>query len=127
MSIIKIVLLALAGCMLALIFQKEHKEYVTYLCIGVGVLILHYSVERLQVLLGEFGAITELIPEGKGYMAILLKSIGITYLCETCAGICRDSGFGQVAVQIEIFGKLSILILGIPVVSTLIELISGAF
>ena len=79
MSITKIVLLALAGCMLALIFQKEHKEYVTYLCIGVGVLILHYSVERLQVLLGEFGAITELIPEGKGYICVkpVRESAGI--------------------------------------------------
>ena len=127
MSVTRIVLIAVAGCMLSLLFQKEHKEYVTYLCIGVGVLILHFSVDKLQLLVGEFAAFTELIPEGKGYLSILLKSIGISYLCETCAGICKDSGFGQVGVQIEIFGKLSILILGIPIISTLIELIVSVF
>jgi stage III sporulation protein AD len=41
--------------------------------------------------------------------------IGITYVAEFASAICKDAGFAGVAVQIQIFAKLSILILSMPV------------
>jgi len=52
---------------------------------------------------------------GEHYLAILLKVIGITYICEFCASVCKDAGYGTVASQLEILGKLAVMFAGLPV------------
>ena len=58
-----------------------------------------------------------------GYLSVMLKMIGITYIAEFSSGICRDAGYQTIAGQIEIFGKLTILALGMPVLLALLETI----
>ena len=55
------------------------------------------------------------------YLTILLKIAGITYIAEFASGICRDAGYGAIGSQIEIFGKLSILAVSMPIVLALLE------
>jgi stage III sporulation protein AD len=55
------------------------------------------------------------------YLVILLKMIGIAYVAEFSAGLCRDSGYSAVASQIELFGKLSLLGISMPVLQALLE------
>ena len=49
--------------------------------------------------------------------------IGITYIAEFASGICKDTGYQTIAVQIEIFSKLTILAMGVPVLLALLETI----
>ena len=63
--------------------------------------------------------------DAKGYLGILMKVVGITYLCEFSAGICKDAGFAAVSDQIEILGKLSVLFAGLPILLTVIRQIYG--
>ena len=51
--------------------------------------------------------------------------LGITYVCEFTAGICKDVGYLQTGEQIEIAGKVAIMIAGIPVILNLINMIGG--
>ena len=55
------------------------------------------------------------------YLVTLMKMVGITYIGESAAGICRDNGCSFLGRQIEIFGKLSILAVSAPVVLALLE------
>ena len=54
-------------------------------------------------------------------MTALIKMVGITYVAEFAAGICRDSGFGAVGTQIQVFGKLSVLAVSMPILLALLE------
>ena len=60
-----------------------------------------------------------------GYLTLLLKAVGATYACEFCAGICKDAGYGGIAGQVEMMGKLYILLTGMPVLMTLLESIQS--
>ena len=53
------------------------------------------------------------------YLVTLLKMTGITYGAEFASGICKDAGYGALAKQIEIFGKLTILAVSMPVLLAL--------
>ena len=57
------------------------------------------------------------------YVSLLLKMAGVTYVAEFASGICKDAGYQNIAVQIEIFTKLTILAIGMPVLLALLELI----
>ena len=59
------------------------------------------------------------------YVAILLKMLGITYVSELVSAICKDAGYQSVALQIEIFARLGIMVLCIPILMTLLEVVRG--
>ena len=59
------------------------------------------------------------------YLTTLIKMTGITYIAEFASGICKDAGYGAIGSQIEIFGKLSILAVSMPIVLALLETLQG--
>ena len=59
------------------------------------------------------------------HLDVYKRQVGITYLCEFSAGICKDAGFAAVSDQIEILGKLSVLFAGLPILLTVIRQIYG--
>ena len=125
MEIIKIGLLGVAGVMLALQFRSNRPEYGLYLGAGICLLIFTFSVSGLRALLERVKELQLSISGGGEYLGFLCKAVGITYVCEFCASICKDAGYGAVAGQIEIFGKLSVLLMGIPVLAAVIENINA--
>lgn len=57
--------------------------------------------------------------------SVLLRSLGLAFATELCAGICRDSGEASLAGWVETVGRLEILVLALPLIRTLLETISG--
>ena len=52
---------------------------------------------------------------------LLLKALGIAFLTELSASVCRDSGEGSLAFFVETAGKLEILLLSFPLIRTVLE------
>ena len=55
----------------------------------------------------------------------MLRIVGITYLAEFAADLCRDAGFSAVAGQVELAGKLTIMAVSLPVIIGLLEALEG--
>ncbi len=125
MEIIKIGVLGVAGVMLALQFKSNRPEYSLYMGAAICLIIFTFSIEGLYTLLGKIGMLEQYLSGSGNYLGFLFKAVGITYVCEFCASICKDAGYGAVAGQIEIFGKLSVLLMGIPILTTVIENINA--
>ena len=68
--------------------------------------------------------VKEYLKWGQGYIGLLLKIMGITYITQLSADICRDNGYQAVAGQIEIFSKLTIAVMSMPVVLSLFEMVT---
>ena len=85
-----------------------------------------FILEYLARVFKEFGQLQQYVTANREYLNILLKMIGITYICEFSAGICKDAGFQTIAGQIEVFGKVCILLFGLPIVISLMQTI-GSF
>ena len=60
----------------------------------------------------------------EAYLKILLKIVGIAYIADFAASICRDAGYSAVAGQIELTGKISVLTVSTPIVLALLNTIS---
>ncbi len=125
MDILKIGVLGLAGVMLALQFKSGRAEYGLYLGAVICLLIFTYSLKDLEVLLAGVKELGAHLRGSGDYLGVLFKAVGITYVCDLSASICKDAGYGAVAGQIEIFGKLSVLLMGLPVLAAVIENINA--
>ena len=123
MDIIKISLLGVCGVMLGFLMKGTKPEYACFITVGIGLVIMGLAVGKIYYLFESLGKIQETLPVDTEYISTLVKMIGITYIGQFASGICKDAGYQNIAVQIEIFTKLTILAIGMPVLLALLELI----
>ena len=123
MDIARIAILGVVGVLIGIQFKGVRQEYSAYIGLGVSLLIFFYACEYLGRMKDSVMALGSVLEEG-GYLGILFKIIGITYLSEFCAGLCRDAGYQSIASQVELFGKVTILLVGMPVVLSLVGTIT---
>lgn len=124
-ELVQVVFLGVAGVMLAIQFKGQKPEYGVYVGLAVGILIFGYALQQVSAVTNQLGKLRGYLGEAEGYLAVLLKVIGITYICEFSADICKDAGYQAVAGQIEVLGKLSVMFAGLPVLFAVIEQIES--
>lgn len=120
---LKIAILGVAGVLLAIQFKGGKAEYSTYITMGVSLMIFAGILAQLEIFADTIQKIGALTGLDGSYIRTLLKMIGITYTAEVASGICKDAGYQSVAVQVEIFGKLLILSLSVPIILTVFQMI----
>lgn len=124
-ELVKVVFLGIAGVLLAIQFKGQKPEYGIYVGLAVGILVFGYALRQVAAVAGQLGKLRVYLNGAEGYLTVLLKVIGITYICEFSASICKDAGYQTVAGQIEVLGKLSVMFAGLPVLFAVIEQIQS--
>lgn len=119
----QIAVIGVAAALLALQVRQAKPEYGIYIGLAAGVMILWFTTEQILQVLSSIELIEQYVNIDPVYWSILLKITGITYLSEFAGNICRDAGYHTLAGQIELFAKILIMALGIPVVLALLQTI----
>lgn len=121
MTVVTMGIVGIISVFLAVQMKSVKGEYGTYLAAAAGCFIFFYGVSKLRMIYGVLRQVQEIIGVDPVYLTALLKMTGITYIAEFASGICKDAGYGSIGSQIEIFGKLSILAVSMPIVLALLE------
>lgn len=122
---VKVAVLGIAGLVLCLMVREAKPEYAAYVSLATGVCILLLATGKLRYLLEMIGRLEQYIPIDSTYLHILLKMIGIAYVGQFSAGLCKDAGYSAIAGQIELFSRLTMLAVSMPVLLALMETIQG--
>lgn len=123
MEILRVAALAAAGVTLAVFLKQIRPEYALYISLATCVVILLLASGRLSYVFEMVEKLQSYIPVDSVYLTALMKMVGITYVGQFASGLCRDAGYSAVASQIELFAKISILALSMPVLAALLETI----
>ena len=123
MNMIQIGIIGVAGTLLAVQFKSGKSEYGIYISVALSLVIFFAIIGRLEVIIDALRTIANYINIDTAYIGTLIKMLGITYVAEFSAGICKDAGYQTIALQIEIFGKLAVLVLSMPVLMALLNTI----
>lgn len=121
MEIMKLAMVGIVGILFAAIFKSYKAEYGIYMGIAVCLVILGYGMQYFAGILSSVEQLRSYLNDNYSYVSLLLKAVGATYACEFCAGICKDAGYAGIAGQVEIIGKLYILLTGMPILLALLE------
>lgn len=124
MDMIKIAVIGLAAVLLAMQVKAQKSEYEIFITMAACICIFFFLVTKLEIVIEAIEKMQGYIKIDSKYTAILMKMIGITYVAEFSSNLCKDAGYHAVAGQIEMFGKLSILVISMPVLLALLETIS---
>lgn len=121
MNMMKIACLGLTGVMLGLFLRQMKSPYAELISLATCLLIIFYSVTKIAFVFELIQTLNHYVTLQQEYFKILLKIIGITYVADFSAGICKDAGYSAIAGQIEIFGKIAILAISSPIITALLE------
>lgn len=121
MEIIRVGIISIVGVLLALQLKNQKTEYGIYMGIVVGLILISMGIDSLVEIVNHMKLLNTYLGQHGNYISILLKVVGITYLCEYSGAICKDAGFHTIAGQVEMLGKLFVLVSGIPILIAVIE------
>lgn len=125
MSFFKIICGVVMGVLLAIKLKSMGSPLWVYLSMALSVFVLFYILNRLSFVMDFLDGVMGNIGLESGYFEILIKIVGISYLCEFTSNICRESGFLAVASQIEIGGKLTMMVMSMPILLAIVETITS--
>ncbi|WP_434309289.1 SpoIIIAC/SpoIIIAD family protein [Hominifimenecus sp. rT4P-3] len=123
MEIMTVALLGMLIVLAAIPLKALKPEYSMLLSLAGTLLIFFYCLGKVSGILDLIGRIQEYLTINEVYVTTLLKIIGVTYVAEFAGNICRDAGYQAVAVQIEIFGKLTVLAISMPILLALLDVL----
>lgn len=122
---INIALISIMAILVAVLFKKGKEEYSIYISIAACFIILLLGIGKLDVILDTIDRLQGYIKINRAYINILIKIIGITYVTEFAASLCKDSGYQAIGEQVEFIGKLSILAISMPILLALLDTINN--
>ena len=116
---------AAVGLTALLLLRAYKPEWAPFLRMAVTVVALGLTVALASTVLTY---ITDLASatgalEGEEW-SLLLKALGVAFLTETAASVCRDSGETGLATWVETAGKLEILLLSFPLIRTVMDTVT---
>ncbi|MBQ8044023.1 MAG: stage III sporulation protein AD [Clostridia bacterium] len=122
MDVFKIVAFSIVAVLLITILKSVKKDDFALVATIIASLILFAFV------LLKLESITELLTDlveksgiNKDYLTLLLKVTGISYIMELATNICKDAANNAVASKVEMLGKISIVVLTIPILTSVIS------
>ena len=125
MSIIKVAVIGIVSVLLGLPFKTIKSEYGTMVVLVAAICIFFFGITRVNRIIEAVNLVKSGLGISGSYIQMLLKIVGISYICEFSSDICKDSGYSALSNQIHIFGKLSILVISAPVFLKLFDVIGG--
>lgn len=122
--IIKIAVIATICSVLITQVKSLKTEYGQLLLLAVGLLLFFFATQYLTSLVDILEQLSSQISLQETYLVILLKMIGIAYVCEFASNLCKDAGCQTIASQVEMIGKLSILFISTPIITALTKMMT---
>ena len=123
MSMLQLGLIGIVGAVLALQLKTVKPEFSVYIGLAIGLVIFFSMTEKLAELVAAIREILQMVDLNQSYMRLLFKMLGITYVAEFSSALCKDAGYQTISTQIEIFAKLTILAMSLPIVLALMKTI----
>lgn len=125
MDIFKIIGVGLITSITVLIVKQVKPEVAVVIGMAGGIVMILMVVDSLTTVISSFSSILQGSGLSGGVFSTVLKIIGVGYITEFSANLCVDAGSSSIADKILLSGKIIILVISMPIVSKIIEIISG--
>lgn len=125
MDMIKIIGIGILGAVSALML-KEYKP-VFSVCIGVltAAVIFIQMLSQISHIFDVVSIISARLSINAEYIKIIIRIIGIAYIARFGSDICRDANQNAIAQKIELAGKIMIVVMSIPILTSVLNLLIG--
>ncbi len=123
MDIIKIIGIGLIALIIIVILKQYKPEFAMYVSLGAGILIFAIIATKISGIIEVLRSLASKSTINNGFLVLLIKITGIAILTEFAVSVCKDSGESAIASKVDLGGKVIIMSMSIPIMSSLLETI----
>ncbi|ACL76261.1 stage III sporulation protein AD [Ruminiclostridium cellulolyticum] len=123
MDILQIVCIGIVAVALSSVIKAQKPELALQVSLITGILIFMLVVVKLSAVIDFIKTFSQKADIDSEYISILLKIVGIAYISEFGAEVCKDAGESSIASKIELAGKVTIVVLAVPIITSLLDLV----
>ena len=121
MDIIKIIGIGLISLIIIIIVRQYKPEFTLYVSLLAGALILLLIMDKLEGIIDLLTTLSNKTAINNDFLTLLIKITGIAFLTEFAVSICKDTGESAIANKVDMGGKVIIVSMSIPIISSLLE------
>jgi stage III sporulation protein AD len=125
MDILKIAALGIISTVLVLTIKKTHPEMAVQLSIAAGIILFLFSLDYLKEVVSFIRDFADKFSFAYSSILLVIKIIGIAYVCEFTVQILKDAGESSIASKVELAAKLLVVVISLPLLSTFLDLVLG--
>lgn len=125
MDIFKIVLIALLAVVMILIIKQTRPEIAVLVSIITITILFLFSIDKVGQVIELLNRLSESTGLSSNLLNILLKIVGIAYITEFGANICKDVGESAIASKVQFAGKCVIIVMGVSIIGNFVDTILG--
>jgi stage III sporulation protein AD len=121
MEIAQIVGLGLVATVFLLIIRPEKPVLAVVLSLAFAAVVFLFLMGKISTIIGVVSELSRRNEANYFFLSTVLKILGVAYLGEFGAAICRDSGEQAIAKKIELAAKVLIAVLALPIMIAILE------
>lgn len=125
MEVIKVVGISIFAVIMIIILKSYRPEMALVLSIVTGIGIMLFAIYKMSSVINILNDLVTKSGVNKDFLLIIIKVIGIAYIVEFGKNICIDAGQSSIATKLEMAGKVIIVVLTIPLISSLVNVLTG--
>lgn len=122
-DVLQIVGIGIIATILIVILRNQRPEMAIQVSIVTGIILFLLIAGKLTAVLELINSYTKKVNIDMLYLTTLLKIIGIAYIAEFGAEVCRDAGESSVASKVELAAKVVIMVMAVPIMTSMLDLI----
>lgn len=121
MTDFKVCGIAICGVALCTIFKNMKNEYTLFIRLGISTIIMLFSFSLFLPIITYIEEISR-NTIAYNYIPLLIKLLGLSIIIQLTIDVSKDAGEESIANKVALLGKLQILILTMPLISSLFML-----
>ena len=123
MDVIKVIGIGLIALIIIVIVRQYKPEFTLYVSLLAGASILLLVMDKLSEIINLLTSLSNKTALNNEFLKLLIKITGIAFLTEFAVSICKDTGETAIANKVDMGGKVIIVAMSIPIISSLLETI----
>jgi stage III sporulation protein AD len=123
MEIVKVIGIGLVSLIIIVLLKQYKPEYALYVSLIAGVLIISLVIGKIAGIIDILKSLANKSSINNEFLILLIKITGIAILTEYAVSVCKDTGESAIASKVDFGGKILIMSMSIPIMSSLLETI----
>lgn len=123
MQLLQIAGIGVIAAVIIIILRTQRPEIAVQASIVTGIVIFMLIASKLSSVIDLLESYARRAEIKSVYFTAVVKITGIAYIAEFGAEVCRDAGENAIASKIELAGKVMVVTLAVPIITSLLDLI----
>ncbi|MBD5141110.1 MAG: stage III sporulation protein AD [Ruminococcus sp.] len=124
MKIVSIAGICITASVMCKLFSESGKEYALYIKLAAAAAVMSIIIIFVSPIAETIRNIYSRAGADEEYLTVLFKALGICYITQFACDICKDSGENALATQAELAGKISLMVIALPLFESLADIVA---